>query len=136
MKSKIKQIVLISLISAFYFFNFAQAYLIQCGTSESKRAQCGIGDLLDTVFTVVNFLLGSATLLAIGYVLYGGVRMVTAFGNEEAIKSAKATIRNAIVGLIMIILSYLIITSVTSYFTGIPFNKMRTCFLNADTCVN
>lgn len=127
MKQKLKIILNFSLFGLFVA-NFANAALVRCGTSADPKP-CGIGDLVGGIFLIVNFLLGSATLVAIGYILFGGVRMIVAAGNENQIKDAKSTITNAIVGLVIIILAFLIVTSVTSYLTGQSLTQLRTNFL-------
>jgi hypothetical protein len=101
----------------------AQAGLVQCGTSETDP--CQPGDLIDNVFYVVNFLVGVATLVTISYIVYGGVRMILAAGDPGQIKSAKDTMTNAITGLIIILLSYIIISSVVGYLTGYSLENLR-----------
>ncbi|HEX5430005.1 MAG TPA: hypothetical protein VFX17_02940 [Patescibacteria group bacterium] len=97
--------------------------LVQCGTG--KNSECTSADLLNLVFIVINFLVGSAAILAMAYIVYGGIQMVISSGNEDGVKKAKSTMVNAIIGLVMVILSYLIITSITSYFTGQSFDTLQ-----------
>jgi hypothetical protein len=128
MKSKIK--ILLPILSlGFALANFAQAALVQCGT-RLKPVPCDLAGLINGVFVVINFLFGSVTLITIGYILYGGVRMILAAGDDGQIKIAKDTFRNAITGLIIVILAYLIVTSVTFYLTGVSFSDLRTKFFN------
>jgi hypothetical protein len=68
--------------------------------------------------------LDSATVLAMGYIVYGGVRMILSRGNEEGVKVGKETMKNAIYGLIIVLLAYLLVGSVVSYFTGLSFQDM------------
>ena len=127
MKSNIK-IFILTLALGLLVSNIASADLVQCGRTGPNSTPCQIGDLTSTVFIVVNFLVGSATALAMGYIVYGGVRMVLSRGNDEQVKIAKSTMTNAIIGLIIVVMSYLIIGSVISYFTGYSFDQLRLFF--------
>jgi len=50
-----------------------------------------------------------AGLIAVAFIIYGGFRYITSAGNEEAAESGKNTLTNAIIGLVIIILSYVIV---------------------------
>lgn len=54
----------------------------------------------------------AAGLVAVIYLIIGGFRYMTASGNPEGIESAKMTIINAIIGLIVIMISFLIVNYV------------------------
>ena len=127
MKPKIK---LITTVFLFLFLaHFANAALVKCGTTLDP-APCGPLDLVKGVFVIVNFLIGSATLVAIGFILYGGVRMILAAGDSGTIAKAKSTMTQAIIGLVIVILAYLIVTSVTSYLLHQSLDCLRTNFFN------
>ncbi len=130
MKSKLKLIFYTITLGGLAFFNFANAALVTCGGRPNSAIPkaCGIQDLIDNIFVIVNFLLGIASFVAIAYIVYGGVRMLSALGNEEQIKAAKSTITNAIVGLVIVLLAFVIITSVTSYLTGRSLTDLRNNF--------
>ena len=100
--------------------------LVQCGTTTTTA--CQIGDLVTGVFRVINFLVGSATVLAMAYIVYGGARMILARGNESEYGKAKETMTKAIEGLIIVLMAYLIVTSVTSYLTGKSFADLGAFF--------
>lgn len=54
---------------------------------------------------VVDILLRIAALVAIGYIIYGGVQYVTSQGEPDRIKHATGTVTNAIIGLVITILA-------------------------------
>lgn len=64
-----------------------------------------------TVFItrVINILLGIAGLVAVVFLIIGGFRYITAGGNEESAESGKKTIVNAIIGIVVVILSFVIV---------------------------
>lgn len=70
--------------------------------------------------TVASFLLIFFTLLGVIFLLitvYSGFRWMTAGGNEEQITEAKNLLKNAVIGLAIIILSYSITYFVTAALT-------------------
>lgn len=66
-------------------------------------------DPADFIGTVIDFLLGLVFVLALLALVVGGVRMVASFGNEQSVASAKKIILWAIVGLTVVIMSWVII---------------------------
>jgi len=58
----------------------------------------------------INLGLAIVGIIAVGFLIYGGFRYITSAGNDEVAEGAKKTIQNAIIGLVIIILSYTIIT--------------------------
>jgi len=58
---------------------------------------------------IINIAFMAAGLVAVIYLIIGGFRYVTSSGNAEMIESAKATILNAIIGLIVIFISFLLV---------------------------
>lgn len=62
--------------------------------------------------TILNFLLGFLGFLAVIMIIYGGFRYMTAGGEEQGLESAKKIILYAIVGIIVILLSFAIVNTV------------------------
>jgi hypothetical protein len=65
--------------------------------------------LQEVVSKLINIAFLAAGLVAVIYLIIGGFRYVTSSGNAEAIEGAKATILNAIIGLIVIFISFLLV---------------------------
>lgn len=59
---------------------------------------------------LVEILLRVASLVAVGYVIYGGFRYITSQGEPENAKSARQTIINAVIGLVIAIASASIVS--------------------------
>ena len=123
MKSKIK-IITVSVLLLFVATHFVSAAgLVTCGQHQGDSVnQCTIYDLIQNVILIVNYLIGSASLLAIGYILYGGIRMILARGNPQGIQNAKDIMKNAIFGLIIVLLAFMIVNYVVSLLTGTRFS--------------
>lgn len=58
------------------------------------------------VAKLINVFISIMAALLIIYILYGGFRYMTAAGNDEHVKEAKTIIRNAIIGLVIILTAW------------------------------
>ena len=58
----------------------------------------------------INVLLAIVGIVAVAFLIYGGFLYLTSGGNEEQAESGKKVIQNSIIGLVIIILSYIIVT--------------------------
>ncbi len=63
---------------------------------------------------IINLFLGIVGLIAVAYLIYGGFRYMTSAGNEETTEQAKKIIVNSIIGLVVIILSYIIVVTISN----------------------
>lgn len=70
------------------------------------------------IVRIVQIALSLAGLIAILFLIIGGFRYVTAQGNEDATETAKHTILNAIIGIVVIILAYVILSVVQNALLG------------------
>lgn len=111
-----KTIALVSSASVLSFFAvnnaFAQGFFDQ-GSAPGVAAQ---GDLGTNITTIINYFLGLLGLVAVAFLIYAGVLMVTAGGNDEQVTKARKVIMYAVVGIVIILLSYTIVTFVTQAF--------------------
>jgi len=65
--------------------------------------------LVNIANTVLNVILLLAGILAVFYLIYSGIQYITSAGNPDKIKSARAGIINAIIGIIIIVAAFFII---------------------------
>jgi hypothetical protein len=63
---------------------------------------------------IINTVLGFVGVILFGYILYAGFLWMTAGGDKTKIQTATAMIRNAIIGLIIIVAAFAITTFVLS----------------------
>lgn len=61
---------------------------------------------------IVKFILAIAFIIAVIFLVVGGFRYIVSQGNEEAVEKAKGTITNAIIGIVVIVLAWIILTVV------------------------
>ncbi len=76
------------------------------------------GDLRTLIRTVLNYFLGFLGLLTVVFIIYAGILYVTAGGNDENTTKAKGIIKNAAIGLIIILLSFALVNFVLGAFTA------------------
>lgn len=69
------------------------------------------GSLRTFIQTIINFVLGFLGLVAVGFLIYGGILTVTA-GSEDGLEKSKGVIKNAVIGIIVIVISYALINTV------------------------
>ncbi len=67
------------------------------------------GTIIDAVTRIVNALLGFAAVIAVIFVIIGGVRYITSQGDEDASEAAKNTVLYALIGVIIIALSAVLV---------------------------
>ena len=67
------------------------------------------GDVRTSIVGILNFLLGFLALLAVVFVVVGGVRILVAGGNQEQVQAGKKTIIYAIVGLMIVFFARILI---------------------------
>jgi len=72
----------------------------------------GTADLKETVINIIQWILGLLGLIAVIMILYGGFIWMTAGGNEDKVASAKKIITAAVIGLIVVLLAWAIVTFV------------------------
>lgn len=60
----------------------------------------------DIVAEIINTVLGLLAIIFLILMIYSGYQWMTAGGNEEMVTKAKGRIKNAIIGLVIVILAY------------------------------
>ena len=69
-------------------------------------------DLKQTVLNIVSFVLGLLGLIALIVILYGVFSLATSGGNEDKTDTAKRLISSAVIGLVVVLLSWAIVNFV------------------------
>lgn len=88
--------------------------------SPGLSSQFGFGSLQrqttlkGLLIEIIRIMLLLAGIIAVMFVIIGGYYYVTAQGNEEQAEKGKNTLINAIIGIVVIILSYVIINVVSN----------------------
>ena len=79
------------------------------GSTLASTGVAGTGDIGDLVLKYVNFSLPYLTLAAFVGFVYAGFLYVTAYGNDDQIQKSKKILIYAVLGLILVILSFSIV---------------------------
>lgn len=72
----------------------------------------GSGSLATVLGKLVGTFLGLIGVIAVAYLIYGGYTWMTSQGAEPKVKAAKEIIKNAVIGIIVILLSEVIVNFV------------------------
>lgn len=110
-KSLILSTVLVAVLG-FVSVAFAQTDTISEGFNVAQNigeGALGTTDIRTIIVNVVNVALGFLGIVAVIILMYGGYLWMTSGGNQERVDSAKKTIRNAVIGLLIIIASWAIV---------------------------
>ncbi len=77
----------------------------------------GPADFNTIIKNVTNALLAFAGALSVIFIIIGGIMYATSAGNDSQVQKAKSTITNAVVGLVISLLAFAIV----SFLTGTVF---------------
>ena len=90
-----------------------------CTTLHGVACSSGNGDISSILITIINWALGLAGLISVGFIIYGGFKYIFSAGNEKTAGEGKAVVFNALIGLVIIILAYVIVRIVVSTVTNV-----------------
>ena len=83
----------------------------QCDSSMGLN--CQDTSINGFIKTIINWLLAIAFGIAVLFLIIGGFWYITSAGNEETAEKGKNTAFNAIIGIVIIVLSYVIVNVVS-----------------------
>jgi uncharacterized membrane protein YwzB len=86
--------------------------------SEYTTGIAGSTSLTDFILKLVKILLAFAGMIAVVMLVIGGYWYMAAGGNEEMSEKGKKTILNFVMGLVIIVLAYTIVSVIASTLTG------------------
>ncbi|MDD4332973.1 MAG: hypothetical protein PHT51_02570 [Patescibacteria group bacterium] len=138
MSKKIKIILILS-FTLFSCLGVASFVFAQTDLGLSFGEQIGLGstDPRLIVANVIRVALGFLGIIAVGIIIYAGWMYMTAAGNAEQIEKAKKTLKAALIGLIIILMSFAIASFVISRImqaTGVE--EGQTCAVDSDCTGN
>lgn len=84
------------------------------------------------VANVINMLLGLLGTLVVAYMVYGGYLIMLSQGNEEQVSKGKETIKNAAIGLAIILSAYSIVRLAVRFATGDKQRQQDYCQILTD----
>ncbi len=119
----------VALLLVLNLFAFSPAAAADCGTSglmsDPNTGLCvpassltGPNTINDLIIRIINIMLSIAAIIAVLFIIIGGFRYITSSGNEEQAEKGRGTLINAIIGLVIIILAYVIVGIVNNTFAN------------------
>ena len=104
------------IISGLLIADAASAQLVNCG--RTGQTDCQVNDLIFIVERIINFLLSWAWIVSIFYIMWAGYNMMFSAGDSEALQTAKDKFRHAVIGFVLIMVSYILVNWIVSLFSG------------------
>jgi len=111
-------------IASFCFYDIASVLAADnnsvAGGLDTVAGGAGLAnaDLKVLIGKILKIILGFLGIIAVCLVLYGGFLYMTSGGEQEKVSTAKKYITNALIGLVIILLSYSIVAFVMKQITG------------------
>ena len=82
---------------------------LPAGKTTAGGVELRISEILQYAINLVLYASGS---VAVIFLIIGGIRYITSFGNQKGMEAAKKTVKYALIGLVAVILSYAIVTNI------------------------
>lgn len=76
------------------------------------------GDPRTIIARIINFALGFLGVIAVGIILFGGFKWMTAAGNEDKVSEAKKLLGAGVIGLIIILAAWAVATFIIAQIYG------------------
>ena len=104
---------------------FAQGTVDPCANIQTFANLCALDatKLGPIIGAIVTFLLIAVAIIALFFLIYGGLRWVTSGGDKGKVDEARKTVIAAIVGLVIAFLAFFILQVVLGFF-GLSLNQL------------
>lgn len=121
----------IFIASSTFLFGFitltptAHAAIVECGSGPFAKICNLSGDKFSSVFgQILTFAFIISIIIALAFLIWGGIKWVTSGGEKGGVEEARNHVIAAVVGLIIVFLSYFILNLVVYFFTGQSINNI------------
>lgn len=81
--------------------------------------------LTQTLPILIQFIFIIAVLLALLFLIFGGFKWITSGGDKAGVEGARGMIVAALVGLVVVFLSYFLLTLLLQIFTGATLSNLQ-----------
>jgi len=102
-------IAAITLVYITLLFSGGGALADAFGTTDVKVDAAQDGDLKSSIITMLNYFLGFIGILLVAIIIYAGFRIIVSQGEEDELTKGRTMIVYAIIGVVIIFLSYTIV---------------------------
>ncbi|MBI4281375.1 hypothetical protein HY625_00980 [Candidatus Uhrbacteria bacterium] len=94
-----------------------KSFVSNLGPACLDNGNCTFCDVLKVFATIMQWILSTVAGLSLFFVIYGGFDLLTSGGNSEKVDAGKKKIGGSIIGLIIVLGSYLVINAIIFMFT-------------------
>lgn len=115
MFKKLRKIVIPTVSYAITLAMPVAAFAINSGELVPAKIR-PIDNIVSIIRAIIQFILVVAFVLAFIMLLIGGIRWITAGGDEKAVGSARNMITAALIGLVIVLVAYALIKLVETFF--------------------
>ncbi len=105
---------LVTVLAVAFFAYDVHAQTLNTGLQFGAQIGLGNQDIRVTIAKIIRIILGFLGIIAVGLTMYAGFLWMTAKGNEEQIEKAKGFLKNAAIGLAIILSSFAIVSFILS----------------------
>ncbi len=95
------------------------------GDFNALCSRFGVNSVGNIIQTVITFLLIAAVIIALFYLIWGGIRWITSGGDKGKVDEARKHIVAAIIGLIVAFVAYFILQIILTTFGLGPINEIE-----------
>jgi hypothetical protein len=82
------------------------------------RNNIGLNSIVQLAVNLINIALYLAGILAVIFIIIGGIKYIVSAGSPEGTKSAKNTMTNAVIGLVVVIFAGTIVSFIVGRLNG------------------
>lgn len=120
LEKKIVSILAISVVAVFLFALIVPNVLAAIDPGLDQAAQIGLSgqDIRITIAKIIRIVIGFLGIIAVGLIMYAGWLWMSSEGDEEKVNKAKLILKNAVIGLIIILSSFAIASFILNKLTG------------------
>ena len=102
---------------------FATGNVNPCPTGLGNICALDSSKFGTTISQIITFLIIAAVIIAVFFLVWGGVRWIMSGGDKAKVEAARSSIIGAIIGLVIVFLAYFIISVVANMF-GINISNL------------
>src|SRR3990167_2093173 len=118
---KIAVYLFIATTAIFLWANLARAAGLDLGLDKIGNINLGQANPIVIAARIIRIVLGFLGIISVILVIYAGWLWMTSAGDERKIERAKAMLKNAVIGIIIILLSFAIVSFILgSLLNGLP----------------
>jgi Zn-dependent protease with chaperone function len=103
-----KVAIFLAILSLIVVPQIASAITLDVGINYAQATGLGTKDVRETIASIINVAMGLLGIVAVVIILLGGFKWMTASGDDDKVKKAKALIVQGVIGLVIILCAYAI----------------------------